>query len=72
MYGKCSSCGKESELEEYKGKNFCKMCVLDARFKDRMNSRTENSESRETCNDEENLYLYHPFKRPGLPSQFSW
>ena len=35
MYGKCDNCGKESELEEYKGKHFCKICVLDIRFNDR-------------------------------------
>lgn len=35
MYGKCDSCGKDAELEEYKGRHFCKMCVLNIRFDDR-------------------------------------
>ena len=42
MYGHCDSCKKESELEEYKGQHFCKMCVLDMRFKDRHGQQIVN------------------------------
>ena len=60
MNEKCDNCGKKSELEEYKGKHLCKLCVLDERFKDRQKDNDQLEEYQD-IQDTDEIYLNNIF-----------